>query len=313
MAKNVVVCCDGTGNEFGVHNTNVVRLFQIMEKNTDAQVAYYDPGVGTFGAELLGLATGYGITRNIKDAYEYLMNRYEDGDQVFLFGFSRGAYTVRALAGMLFKCGLLPKGSINLIDYAVAIYKGRDNGQIAADFKEAFSRHCPVHFIGVWDTVKALIPFSKIARFHDCRLNHTVKHGYHALAIDERRKPYAPEIWDDSELHEGQTVVQVWFAGVHSDVGGSYLEAGLANITLLWMLENAHRCGLRLRAGEVDKVLPDAADVLHNSRTGGWRFLPARTRQIPDGAKIHRSVFERMENPALNYNPKDRFRNHQVV
>lgn len=314
--KNVVVCCDGTGNQFGTHNTNVIRLFQVIEKNTDTQMAYYDPGVGTFGSRyqaLIGLATGYGITRNIKDAYEYLMNRYEDGDHVYLFGFSRGAYTARALAGMLYKCGLLQKGSINLMDYAVDIYKTRDNHDVARQFKETYCRECPVHFIGVWDTVKALIPFSQIARFTDHRLNPQVKFGYHALAIDERRDPYKPELWDETDLPAHQTIEQVWFAGVHSDVGGSYLDPGLADVTLKWMLENAQARGLLVKQEELAEIIPNPYGKLHDSRDGLWNLLPGGPRKIPAGVKVHASAFARKENPKSAYNPPNWPQNAQKV
>lgn len=300
MGKRIVVCCDGTGNEFSSSNTNVVNLFQIIEKNPTDQVAYYDPGVGTFGPELVSLTTGYGITGNIRDAYEYLMDRYVDGDQVYLFGFSRGAFTVRALAGMVHKCGLLHKGSLNMIDYAVKMYKGRDNDRLATDFKQAFGRDCNIFFIGVWDTVKSVIPFSKIARFEGHRLHPSVKYGYQALSIDEMRGPYAPEPWDESVPVEGQTIEQVWYAGVHSDIGGSYSEPGLSNITLKWMLEKARATGLRLLEDEFNRIVPDEYDMLHDSRLGNggiWKLLRKKPRKIPENAKIHYTVIERKDHP----------------
>lgn len=303
MPKKIVVCCDGTGNEFEKHNTNVVKIFEMVKKEPDVQVAYYDPGVGTFGNRKLGFIAGYGITKNITDAYEYLMNRYEDGDQIFLFGFSRGAFTVRALAGMLRKCGLLHKGSNNLIEYAANIYRGKNNAELATRFKETFARPCPVHFIGVWDTVKALFPFSKIARFHDNYLNPEVTFAYHAVAIDERRKQYAPELWLEDKPISGQTIEQVWFAGVHSDVGGSYAEQGLADIALKWMIEKAAACGLEFDDCELTKIHPDPLAMLHNSRGSFWKFLPPKTRTIQPGAKIHSSVFERKNSAAVKYDP----------
>ena len=302
MPKNIVVCCDGTGNEFSQNNTNVVRLFEVIKKHPDEQVAYYDPGVGTFGMEMIGLITGYGITQNIKDAYEYLMNRYEKDDFIYLFGFSRGAFTVRALAGMIEKCGLLEKGSGNMIDYAVQMYKGEDNDALAADFKKTFSRECPVYFIGVWDTVKAVIPFSKIARFQGHRLHDKVKFGIHALSIDEKRKQYAPELWDETKKAKDQMIEQVWFAGVHSDIGGSYAEPGLADITLKWMLEHARTAGLLLNPDAFDNIHPNHFDLLHDSRTGNggiWKLFPPKSRKIPEGSKIHSSVFERLQHPEL--------------
>ena len=145
MPRNIVVCCDGTGNEYGPNNTNVVKLYEALVRDTN-QLAFYDPGVGTFSplgipigrrvGLLLGKAFGAGLQQNVEDAYRYLMDRYLPGDQLFLFGFSRGAYTVRALAGMLHLCGLLQKGSVNLVPYASRIYNNRDRHGVASGLQE---------------------------------------------------------------------------------------------------------------------------------------------------------------------------------
>ena len=147
MSKNIVVCCDGTGNEYGSNNTNVVKLYEAIVRDAD-QVAFYDPGVGTLsflGRQLgrrvgrtLGKAFGAGLQQNIEDAYRFLMDRYEPGDKLFLFGFSRGAFTVRALAGMLNRCGLLQKGSLNLVPYASRIYNDRARHETAPGFKRTY-------------------------------------------------------------------------------------------------------------------------------------------------------------------------------
>lgn len=139
MAKNIILCLDGTANEYGKHKTNVVHLFEAAARDVE-QTAYYDPGVGTFSSigipfaqpvgVLLGKAFGLGLRQNLAEAYSYLMDHYESGDRVFVFGFSRGAFTARALAGMLHKCGLLEKGSGNLVPYAVKIYNQKENGKI---------------------------------------------------------------------------------------------------------------------------------------------------------------------------------------
>ena len=164
--KNIAICCDGTGNEFGCNNTNVVETYLVLEKD-EAQIAYYDPGVGTGGweyheerGELRAMgdqATGHGLQKNVEDAYRYLADHYEKGDRVYLFGFSRGAFTARSLAGMIFKCGLLRAGHDNLVEYASKIYNTENNAVVAADFLRAFGRPCPIHFIGVWDTVESLV------------------------------------------------------------------------------------------------------------------------------------------------------------
>ena len=184
--KNIVICCDGTGNEYGENNSNVVKLYQRVVRDRD-QAAFYDPGVGTFsflGRELgrrtgvaLGKFFGAGMRQNIEDAYRFLMETYEDGDRVFLFGFSRGAFTVRALAGMLNKCGLLQKGSINLVPYASKIYNTRDNDSVASGFKRTFSQECKPYFVGVWDSVGSMGWFWG-RRYYDTILNEDVAFGY---------------------------------------------------------------------------------------------------------------------------------------
>ena len=310
MAKNIVVCCDGTGNEYGENNTNVVDMYEPVLRNQE-QVAYYDPGVGTFSVfgrvlgkkigVMMGQGFGYGLTENIEDAYLYLMDHYEPGDKLFLFGFSRGAFTVRALAGMLHKVGLLQKGSNNLIPYASDVYNTRGNGPIAQGFKKTYCHECKPHFIGVWDTVGSLgVMYGK--QFFDDRLNADVANAYHAMAIDEKRKKFPVSLWDETDLAPGQTVEQVWFAGVHSDVGGSYKERDLSNITLIWMLEKAQKHGLKLKEGWRDEVVGDAAGAIHESYTGFWKLWPPVTRQIPDGGKIHTSVIARSQALA-DYNP----------
>jgi uncharacterized protein (DUF2235 family) len=304
VPKNIIICCDGTGNEYGENNTNVVKMGFPLVRDSD-QVAYYDPGIGTFsifgrtlGKKIgvtIGLAFGYGLQENIEDAYLYLMNRYEPGDTVYMFGFSRGAFTVRALAGMLYKVGLLEKGSVNLIPYASQMYNTRGNDAIAAGFKYTYSHECKPHFIGVWDTVGSLGYFLS-KEFFDCRLNPDVANAYHAISIDEQRKKFPCSLWDETSLAPGQTVVQVWFAGVHSDIGGYYVERGLSDIAMLWLLDNAEKHGLRLEPGWRESLKPDPLDTLHVSRKGMWKVWPPAPRKIPEGAKIHESVLVRAGN-----------------
>ena len=311
--KNIVICCDGTGNEYGPNNTNVVKLYQSVIRDTK-QIAFYDPGVGTFsylGRELgrhvgiwLGQAFGKGLQQNIEDAYRYLMDRYLLGDRVFLFGFSRGAYTVRALAGMLHKCGLLQKGSNNLIPYASKIYNKPNNENIAAGFKETYCHTCNPYFIGVWDTVGSL-GWLRRKKFFDATLHKDVTYGYHAISVDERRKKFPVSLWDEGRKLAHQTIEQVWFPGVHSDVGGWYAETGLSDIALVWMLKNAEQQGLRLKDGWVDKLNPDPSGIIHESRTGLWRIWRPAVRCIPEGAKIHKSVFDRKKNSQTNYQPQN--------
>lgn len=303
MGKNIIVCCDGTGNEYGENNTNVVKMYALTTRDAD-QMAYYDPGVGTFSilgrtlgkkvGTILGNAFGYGLQANIEDAYEYLMNRYEPGDKLFLFGFSRGAFTVRALTGMLYKVGLLQKGSKNLIPYASKIYNAHDNADIATGFKATYSHECKPHFIGVWDTVASLGWFYG-KKFFDARLNPDVTNAYHAISIDENRKKFPVSLWDENNQVPNQIVEQIWFAGVHSDVGGSYKQCGLSDVALMWMLAVAEIHGLRLGADWQKQIHPDPLGELHNPRTSLWRLWPVATRTIPESAKIHKSVLTRKE------------------
>ncbi len=308
--KNIVICCDGTGNEFGRNNTNVVLTYMLVEKE-ERQVAYYDPGVGTGGWEYeedgMGLrakgdqATGRGLQRNVEDAYRHLMRRYQPGDRVYLFGFSRGAFTVRSLAGMLHKCGLLWADADNLVEYAGRIYNSTNVDAVAQEFRAAFGRPCPVHFIGVWDTVESLV-MNAGKRFHDASLNPEVANGYHALAIDEVRRDFAPCLWDGRAI-DGQTIEQVWFAGVHADIGGWYDERGLSNVTLHWMLEKASSLGLRVQRDKLAEHPPNPHDVAHESYDGFWKLRGREMRRIPPQARIHASVFERMERAAHQYRP----------
>ena len=277
--KNIVICCDGTGNQYGATNTNVVKLFQALDLGNDAtprQVAFYDPGVGTgnprgaitrtrvFISRVLGLAFGTGIYRNMSDAYGYLMEQYQPDDRVYIFGFSRGAYTARALTGMLHMLGLLQPGSSNLIPYALELYRKRmpkddvrrsEYFKVARGFKKTYSRVCKPHFIGVWDTVKTV--------------GH-VAFGRHAISIDEKRSRFRPNMWgyrDDNNLQ------QVWFAGVHSDVGGGYKEFGLSDIALQWMLKGAEHEGLVLRKDAYEDINPKPEQDMHNSLK--WYWMPA--------------------------------------
>ncbi len=317
--KNIVICCDGTGNEYGENNTNVVETYTICKKNED-QIAFYDPGVGTGGWEymegkkpgeetltsLADQATGKGLQKNVNDAYGYLMETYETGDRIFLFGFSRGAFTVRSLAGMLYKVGLLPSDNDNLIPYAAKLYNIEGNLNIAHGFRDTFSRSCPVHFIGVWDTVSSLVMNAGV-RWHSGALNPGVKNGYHALSIDEKRKDFPPCLWldDEADLASGQTIEQVWFAGVHADVGGWYDERGLANTSLHWMLNHAKAKGLKIHQAALDARIVNPHDQLHNSYKGIWRIRGKHVRKIPLGSKVHNSAFKRKRRRSNNYNPQN--------
>ena len=215
MPKNVVLCCDGTANEFAEDRTNVVRLFFTLERDRSRQVAYYHPGLGTMeppGAlmsatrmftRLAARAFGYGLEADIRDAYVFLMNNFEEGDRVFLFGFSRGAYTVRAVASLLRMFGLISKGNEALVPYAIRMLMAINtidskNGNrsaeekryfnLAADFKSTFSTQiCKPWFVGVWDTVSSIGWYENPLRLPYTSNNPDIEIGRHAISIDERR------------------------------------------------------------------------------------------------------------------------------
>ena len=303
--RNIIICCDGTGNDYGVHKTNVVRVCEIAVKS-DSQLVHYDPGVGTDGEAftpriiskfvktIWQQAFGTGLQRNVGEAYRFLMKVYRPGDKVYIFGFSRGAYTARSLAGMLSRCGLLYFGLDNLVEQASNLYN-KNESHLQRGFKDNFcARPCPVHFIGVWDTVESLGLITG-RKFHDCRLNPEIKHAYHAVALDEKRRKFPPCLWEETNIAEGQTMEQVWFAGVHADVGGWYKERGLSDIALLWMLKKAEQCGMQLDSQKLAKIKGDPSGKIHNSYTLWWWLLLTHKRKVLPGGKVHNSVKERME------------------
>jgi uncharacterized protein (DUF2235 family) len=297
MSTNIVICFDGTNNEPEHGQTNVARIYDIAAKNT-AQVVYYDPGVGTMGARsattrpgqalsrLGGLAFGHGIKNNIAEAYGFLMNTYQPGDQIYVFGFSRGAYTARALVGMLRTVGLLRPGADNLIPYALKLYarngskktKQKDREKFFAlttrfdknfgnpDFPDRFAPQ--IQFLGVWDTVKFVGWFNLRARFEQAHWPFTRKvpnvvHGRHAMAIHERRRYYKEYRFDEQELTPTRDLHELWFSGVHSDVGGQFPDDHrLSDIALKWMVDEAVAHGLVIDAETHERhllVKPTAA------------------------------------------------------
>jgi uncharacterized protein (DUF2235 family) len=315
VGKNIVVCCDGTGNEFGDSNSNVVKLYQCLVIDA-SQAGYYHPGVGTMGApnargwldkqlsRVGGLAFGNGLLSNLGDAYRYLMDTYEKGDQVYLFGFSRGAYTVRGLAGALHMFGLLNPGNGGLIPYITRMFaqtsrkhRGlKDTFDVAEDFKKTFSRDCPVHFMGVWDTVSSVGWISDPLVLPYSARNPSMRIGRQAVSLDERRCYFIQNLW--GKPYPDQDIKQVWFAGVHSDVGGSYpaKESGLSKVTLEWMLAEAVAAGLKVDPPNARAVLdrdakPDPAAPKHESLHGPWwllEFLPHRYVDMRSGSPVVR-------------------------
>lgn len=310
MPKNLVVCADGTWNrpEMG-RETNVVKLYRaLLNDREGGQLAFYDEGVGNGLFKLSGGAFGTGISRNIRDCYRFLVDEYEPGDRIYLFGFSRGAYTVRSLGGMLSLVGLLPRSERDRIGEAYNMYRVWPTQPARVNrFKDAHhGEEVKITMIGVWDTVGALgIPLNWINqfnpvphRFHDLKLGRNVENAYHAMAIDEKRQAFEPTLWQEPPVHAGQTIEQVWFSGVHSDVGGGYGadECGLSDIALLWMAERARRHGVLFDARDLLKEVDGSRfwDRMHDS----WKFIfklaRKKDRVLPAGAKLHTSVRSRL-------------------
>jgi uncharacterized protein (DUF2235 family) len=319
MAKRLVVCCDGTWNFADQPSkTNVAKIALSVRPGSVAgkeQRVYYHSGVGTRRRERLsGGAFGVGLSGNVIDAYRFLVETYEPDDELFLFGFSRGAFTARSLAGLLRNCGVLRQDHADRIPEAWALYRDRierPNGAAATLFRRSYAREAEIHFIGVWDTVGALgipiphaVPLQSIANrlnrrweFHDTQLSSWVRAAFHALAIDEQRSAFGPTLWHQQPgaAKQGQELKQVWFAGVHCDVGGGYREHGLSDVTLQWMVDQARRYGLVFDADMISsagpsvmrpeesidfRVRPDGSGALHVSRTGLYRLAEPLHRPL---------------------------------
>lgn len=285
MKKNIVVFSDGTGQEGGKgNNTNVYKLFNMIEDRTEQQISFYDRGLGTGWRKITGNVGGMGISKNIMECYEFIFNNYNAGDNIYLFGFSRGATTVRSLSAFIHLFGILPKSRPELIKHAYKIYKIFNSEKRKKRAGEFLSKHhnqwCKIKFLGVWDTVAALgIPFKTFDvivnsipffrhKFHDLNLSESVENARHALAIDDERKTFHPKLWE-TKINPGyQSMKQVWFCGMHTDVGGGYAEPELSDIALTWMTLEAKEYGLRLYSKNKIELNQDQDGIMHNSRKG---------------------------------------------
>jgi len=271
--KKLIICMDGTWNEpeeaseyskYKEEPTNVVKIVRGIkprDANNVVQIAYYHTGVGTGPGpydKWIGGALGVGLSRDVREAYRFIANNYIDGDRLYIFGFSRGAFAARALAAFIGCVGLLDKKHLAWLPEAYKIYRTHPDQRENSNEERLFRKlninrikGVPIHFVGVWDTVGALGAPTPILKrltkrwvgFHDTSLGVDVKHAYHALAVDERRKPFMPDLWT-AQAREEQIVEQVWFAGVHSNIGGGYQKTVLSDIALKWMVERAAECGL---------------------------------------------------------------------
>lgn len=312
MPKNIVVFSDGTGQEGGEgHNSNVYKLFNMCEDRTDRQTIFYDRGLGTGWRKITGSAFGAGISKNIIECYTFIFEQFNAGDQLFLFGFSRGATTVRSLSSFIHMFGILPKSRPELIAKAFDIYKSPKTRE---EKSKAFlaSHHnmwCKVHFLGAWDTVAALgIPIPGLNaiieqvpgwrhNFQNLTMSESVTHGRHALAIDDERRIFHPILWDPG-IEDYQTMEQIWFPGMHTDVGGGYAEQELADISMQWMVDEAVEKGLLIYPRHTVKIRPDENGIMHDSRGGKLSRLYRRKVRQWDVAKhgkpvVHPKVLER--------------------
>jgi len=342
--KRIVVCCDGTWNRPGNKDrgqrveTNVEKIYKAVESESSGipQIKFYGPGVGTGFAitdQLLGGGTGMGIDRNIQDAYKFLMWSYEPGDELYLYGFSRGAYTVRSLAGLIRNCGIMKPNYMHLIPDAYQLYRDRtelthpDSDPMKA-YKRSYSiePETKIKLMGVWDTVGALgIPLPWFAwwnrkyLFHDVKLGSHVKYAYHALALDERRRIFMPALWEVNKnalQDEGQICEQVWFPGVHGNVGGGYLDCGLSNIALKWMMDKSAEAGLEFNEAYKQQLICDSKGEMRDSCNMFYKLTGTVIRGINDLAdngepkvvarneKIHYSCLERFH-LVPNYRPRN--------
>jgi uncharacterized protein (DUF2235 family) len=364
--KKIALFSDGTGNSSAkAQKTNVWRLFQALDQANGDQIAKYDDGVGTSANKYLaalGGAFGWGLKRNVIDLYKFVCRNYNNGDDIYGFGFSRGAFTIRVLIGLIAREGLVTFRSEDELDrHSAAAYRSfrykafpskspivwlfrtlrdfflhirnsiRGHGsydRIAAATGASGRDDIPVRFLGLWDTVEAYgMPIEELKRgidwvlwpmlFGDMKLAGCVKRAVHALSLDDERTTFHPLLWDEeweAELVRTNAgtagrITQVWFAGVHSNVGGGYPEDQLSLVPLEWIMGEAAKNGLLLIADQVTEVAAARSPYarLYDSRAGLAAYYRYSPRQTPWGtgilANIHWSVLIRMAYGSDSYAP----------
>ena len=336
MGRNIIILLDGTSNQINSNRTNIVRLYGCLVKDA-AQLVFYDPGVGTFGGEkflfgffrkfreVWGLATGWGLDQNVKDAYRFLVENYRgetapgagDQDQIYIYGFSRGAYSARVLAGLIRAVGLIERRNLNLLDYMYRDYKlipeSASDGDEQVDLYRKMLQPAfpPIRFLGLFDTVSSVIEWGKFGprlRSHAFTdENNHVQSVRHAQAIHERRTMFRNKPWQagyyvepggNGQMEQKQDVKEVWFYGVHGDVGGGYLEkhSAIAKIPLTWMIYESTFQGARFDIDVINKIVlglegdpkyvcPKISGAPHRSLKGLWRLLEYLPRRKPKGSK----------------------------
>ena len=320
MSKRIVICADGTWSrpEKDLQEdfpTNVLRLARAIKPvgaNQTPQQVFYDWGVGSYYDQVVGGATGKGLHKNIMDDYRYIVQNYSPGDELYLFGFSRGAYTVRALCGLINNCGIIKRPDAPLLQKAFNHYKKSGpahapQGSESVKFRNEHSHKSrEIKFVGVWDTVGAMgIPFSFLGlfddkdEFYDTKIGGNVRIARHALAIDEHREDFVPTIWLPKENMDMQ---QVWFAGAHSDIGGSYKPdkdgSFSSDIPLAWMIQEAVKSDLAVESHLKQSLTTNPLATIHKSRRSFYRIKKKYNRPIEqeqDSVLIHESVKSRWD------------------
>jgi uncharacterized protein (DUF2235 family) len=309
VPKRLIVCCDGTWNAVEAYkdgqpvSTNVSMLataFAPLASNVDRQMVFYMEGVGSADDErIIGGAFGWGLSANVLRGYQFLVRNYDPDDAIYLFGFSRGAFTARSLAGMIGNCGLLRRDALAVIPEALALYSDRNeltepNSIRARIFRQMHSHEVQIEMVGVWDTVgrmgvpglgQSLAKALEIgSHFHNVQLGTHIRRAYHAVAIHERRGTFPPALWEKNpDAPATQVLEQRWFPGVHSDVGGGYIERGLSDLALDWM---AQMCAVDLSSAGFQPPLklrpawqqsigcqPNPTQAPHDSYTQTFRWI----------------------------------------
>ena len=314
--KSIIICSDGTwqspNSDQATHILRIVRSIAPHNTTGQKQVVFYDWGIGSDGDALTGGVTGKGIDKNILDCYRFLVHNYDEGDALYFFGFSRGAYTVRSLAGLIANCGILRREHAGRAAKAYSLYRQRSRasapgGGKAAEFRRqyAVADVSRVHFVGVFDTVGVLgipAPFlgtlgSSRYLFHDTQPSGIINHARHAVSIDENRQDFEPALWTNAGKLD---LKQVWFAGVHSDVGGAYKNRALGDHAGQWLMREAEAYGLAFEPHLEDRLAPDYAGKQHNEYTGFYRAM--RRRVVRDVEPVvHVSVKRRWEDDGVRY------------
>lgn len=329
MKKRIVICADGTWNkpekdlsdDFPTNILKLARSIKPVGGDNVPQQVFYDWGIGSYYDSAIGGATGRGLHKNIMDDYRYIVQNYNPGDEIFLFGFSRGSYTIRSLCGLINNCGILKRPNAPLIQQAFEHFKNpnkafKPNGKASIAFRKKHAHPSrEIHFVGAFDTVGAMgIPISFLGlfddkdEFYDTKIGPNIRVARHALAIDEHRKDFKPTIW---QPRKNLDLKQVWFAGVHSNIGGSYKPdsdgSALSDNALAWMAKEAKKAGLHLEPHLEKNIQQNPLATLHESRRHFYRLKKELLRPIKHGkgpVLIHYSVKQRWEQDA-SYRPKN--------